>query len=85
MTEKTVRLRPEDRHWREVEGEVTILDVRASGYFAVNRSGAALWAAIAAGASGRQLAELVERFGWARRPLRRTPATSWPSWSGAGS
>ena len=64
MTEKTLRLRPEDLHRREVEGEVIILDIRASEYFAVDRSGAALWLAIAAGASERQLAELlVERFG----------------------
>lgn len=64
MTGKTLRLRADDLHWREVDGELIALDLRESEYFAVNRSGAALWAAIAAGASERELADLlVERFG----------------------
>jgi hypothetical protein len=64
MHGKTLRLRADDLHWREVEGEVIALDIRESEYFAVNRSGAALWEAIAAGASERRLADLlIERFG----------------------
>ena len=52
-----LRLRPEAVEWREVEGEVVVLDVERSMYFAVNRTGAALWSALAAGTTEEALAE----------------------------
>jgi coenzyme PQQ synthesis protein D (PqqD) len=58
-----VRLRPDDVEWREVEGEVVVLDLRDSTYFAVNETGAAIWPELARGTTREQLvARLVDRF-----------------------
>lgn len=49
--------------WREVDGEVVALDLRSRTYLAVNRTGAALWSALVAGADREELAgRLVEAF-----------------------
>lgn len=59
-----VRLRPGAVEWREVEGELIALDVQASAYFAVNRTGASIWPALVDGATRDELiATLTERFG----------------------
>ena len=61
-----VRLRDGSAEWREVEGEVVVLDVDRAEFLAVNRSGAALWGLLAEGASRDQLVGvLVERYGLA--------------------
>ena len=58
-----LRLDPEALDWREVDGEVVALDRRESTYIAVNRSGGALWGALAEGATRDALvARLVDRF-----------------------
>ncbi|HTW97265.1 MAG TPA: PqqD family protein [Acidimicrobiales bacterium] len=51
--------------WREVEGEVIVLDVAASEYFALNRSASFLWSALGDdGASPKTLADaLSNRYG----------------------
>jgi hypothetical protein len=62
-----LRLKPEAVEWREIEGEVVAIDRRSDTYLGVNRSGARLWQALAAGATRDQLAdELVDAFGIAR-------------------
>ena len=59
-----MQLRDTDLEWREVEGELVALDLRESRYLAVNRTGQALWAALADGATRDELIEgLVEAFG----------------------
>ena len=59
-----LRLRPDDVHWREVEGEVIALDERASVYLAANPTATMLWRALAAGATRADLVSiLTETFG----------------------
>lgn len=58
-----VQLRTEALEWREVEGEVVALDLRTQMYLAVNRTGAAIWPALAGGAPRSELiAQVAERF-----------------------
>jgi hypothetical protein len=58
-----LRLRNHALEWREIEGEVVAVDTRKSVYMAVNRSGAVLWPALAAGATRDNLVErLVEAY-----------------------
>jgi coenzyme PQQ synthesis protein D (PqqD) len=50
--------------WREINGEVVILDLEASKYLSLNGTGALLWSALAEGADDAQLIELLtERYG----------------------
>jgi hypothetical protein len=44
-----VRLRSDDVTWREVDGQIVVLDLRRSVFLETNRSGSALWRALAAG------------------------------------
>lgn len=60
-TGELLRLREEELDWREVEGEIVALDLRASEYLAVNGTGLPLWAALASGATRDELVDgLVE-------------------------
>jgi hypothetical protein len=60
----TLKLRSDRVLWREVDDEVVALDLGGEKYLSINRTGAALWSALAAGATTERLAdELVERFG----------------------
>ena len=59
-----VRLRPGALEWRAVEGEVLAVDVQASEYLAINRTGAVLWPALVDGATPAELEkQLVRAFG----------------------
>lgn len=59
-----LRLRQDDVEWREIEGEIVVLDLRRSTYLAVNRIGALLWGPLAAGATrGALVQRLVDDFG----------------------
>lgn len=59
----TLRLRTEGLDWRELDGEIVVLDLSQSEYFAVNRSGAVLWQEIARGATRRELIDaLIKQF-----------------------
>jgi hypothetical protein len=61
--EELIRLRSEDLEWTEIDDEVVVLDLRDSTYLSVNRTGAALWTALAEGSTrGALLARLRERF-----------------------
>lgn len=58
-----MRLRDEHLVWRDVEGEIVILDLRSSRYLQLNSAGAALWRQLAAGADEADLVSgLVQRF-----------------------
>jgi hypothetical protein len=54
-----VRLRQTDLNWRDVQGEIVALDLRAARYFGINRSGRLLWDALATGASHEDLVRLL--------------------------
>jgi len=58
-----IRLRGEKLEWREIEGEIVLLDGEAAEYVAVNRTGTVLWPRLQAGATREELAaRLVESF-----------------------
>jgi hypothetical protein len=59
-----VKLRNDAIEWREVEGQIVVLDVDAAEYLAINPTGAAIWPLLAEGATREQLAErLVAGYG----------------------
>jgi coenzyme PQQ synthesis protein D (PqqD) len=63
MNEWSYRLRDGELEWREVEGEIVALDLRASTYLSVNKAGTALWPHLTAGASRDELvAALISRY-----------------------
>lgn len=67
-----VRLRQGAVEWRVVEDQVVALDLQASEYFAVNRSGAALWPLLDRGATRAELAErLMTEYGIDRASAER--------------
>jgi len=58
-----VRLRNDDLEWREIDGEIVVLDLATSRYFAVNRSGAVLWLALSGDVDQPELVALLcERY-----------------------
>jgi hypothetical protein len=62
--------------WRDVEGELAILDGRDQSYHELNVSAAAIWRAIAAGDSLDVIAEqLAARYGIARATMAAEVAT----------
>jgi hypothetical protein len=54
-----LRLRPFELEWREVDGEVIVLDGTRSQYMVVNGSGAVLWQSLATGATRSELANVL--------------------------
>ena len=63
-----LRLRVDDLHWREIDGEVIAIEARGSTYVAANGAGTLLWRALAAGTTPEALAdELVRVYGIDRR------------------
>jgi hypothetical protein len=66
-----VRLR-EDVAWREIDGEIVLLDLTGQAYYTASRSGAVLWPSMVAGATVRQLSDLLaERFSLDRHVAER--------------
>lgn len=58
-----LRLRRKGMTWQSVEGQVVVLDLQHSIYFAANRTGALLWQVLAEGTTRDALvALLVETF-----------------------
>jgi hypothetical protein len=59
----TLRLRQEGLNWREIDGEVVVLDTERSHYLNLNPTGSVLWLLLADGATLRQLLDrLMEEF-----------------------
>src|SRR3954471_17276462 len=59
-----LQLRTDQVSWREVDGEVIVLDLRSSSYFAVNESAVPLWRALANGTTRADMVrDLVDTFG----------------------
>ncbi|MBW3557090.1 MAG: PqqD family protein [Actinobacteria bacterium] len=59
MSGPILKLRDDALDWREVEGQVVVLDRAGSVYLAVNAAGAALWPAIVEGATRSQLVQVL--------------------------
>ena len=58
------QLRTVDIAWREVDGELLVLDLRTAGYLSINATGKELWSRLLDGASQDELAAaLVETHG----------------------
>lgn len=63
MPETRLTLRDADVDWREVEGELVVLDLRESRYLAINPTGRILWTALVEGATRNELIDrLIEAF-----------------------
>ena len=63
MPESRLTLRDADLDWREVEGELVVLDLRESRYLAINRTGQVLWTILLEGATREELiTRLIEEF-----------------------
>jgi|tagenome__1003787_1003787.scaffolds.fasta_scaffold20948817_3 hypothetical protein len=59
-----LKLRVQDVHWREIDGEVIALEARGSTYVAANGAGTVLWRALVAGTTRQALVdELVAAYG----------------------
>ena len=59
-----LKLRSEAVDWRQVDDEIVVLIKGSSTYVAINTAGAAIWPALAEGASRDDLVALLqERFG----------------------
>ena len=57
------RLRKNGVSWRELDGQIIVLDLENSKYVTVNGAGAVIWERLVAGASVDELVEeLVESF-----------------------
>jgi hypothetical protein len=55
--------RGDDMSWREIDGEVIVLDLRAATYLRLNPSGALLWRELESGAAKDELVHLLaDRF-----------------------
>jgi hypothetical protein len=58
-----LRLREQGLNWREIDGEVVVLDTERSHYLNLNETGAVLWLMLVEGASKPQLVEkLIDTF-----------------------
>jgi hypothetical protein len=69
---KTLRLRTEALEWARLDGEIVALDLRGERYLSLNRTGAALWAGLASGATREELLDrLVENFSADRETAAR--------------
>jgi hypothetical protein len=59
----TLRLRKEGLNWREIDGEVVVLDVERSHYLNLNPTGSVMWLMLAEGATEPGLvARLTQEF-----------------------
>ena len=58
-----LRLREHGLNWREIDGEVVVLDIERSHYLNLNPTGCVLWLLLADGATEAQLVQkLTEEF-----------------------
>lgn len=59
-----LHIRPQGLTWREIEGEVVVLDLESSNYLSLNATGSMLWRMLDPGATREDLAtRLTECFG----------------------
>jgi hypothetical protein len=59
----TLRLRPDDLEWREIDSDIVVLDGRDATYLTLNGTGAVLWRMLAATATRDELVgALLDRY-----------------------
>jgi len=59
----TLRLRKEGLNWREIDGEVVVLDVERSHYLNLNPTGSVMWLMLAEGTTEPELVDrLTQEF-----------------------
>lgn len=59
-----IKRRGEDLVWRDLEGEVVLLDLRASMYYSLNQTGSLLWSCLEQPSSPEELVRaVVEEYG----------------------
>jgi hypothetical protein len=58
---ETLRIRPEGLEWRDVGGQIVVLDLDGGEYFAVNRTGAAVFSSLVEGATREALVDRLTR------------------------
>jgi hypothetical protein len=61
------RQRSADLSWREIDGEVIVLDLKSANYLRLNSTGAKLWTRLETGATVGQLVEVLQD-GFGRTP-----------------
>lgn len=62
----------DDVTWREIDGEIVLLDLEGSTYFSVNRTGIALWPLLIKGSTTSELSgHLAETFSLDRQTAER--------------
>jgi coenzyme PQQ synthesis protein D (PqqD) len=67
----TIRLR-QDIAWREIDGEIVLLDLTGAAYYTVSRSGVVLWPAVVEGATVATLTErLAQEYSLDRQAAER--------------
>jgi hypothetical protein len=54
-------LRETDLVWREADGEIVVLDLKASVYVSMNRSARVLWERLAEGADRSDLVDVLQK------------------------
>jgi hypothetical protein len=59
--EATLQLREQGLNWREIDGEVVVLDVERSHYLNLNATGCVLWLMLAEGATEPQLVDKLRQ------------------------
>lgn len=58
-----LQLRRDQVTWRDVDGEIIVLDKASASYFAINKTAVHLWHALEAGTTrGALIAELVSHY-----------------------
>jgi hypothetical protein len=66
-----IRLR-EEIAWREIDGEIVLLDLTGSAYYTVSRSGLVLWPAVVEGSTAAELTDrLAQSFSLDRETAAR--------------
>jgi hypothetical protein len=80
----SVRLR-QDIAWREIDGEIVLLDLTGAAYYSVSRSGVVLWPAVVEGATVAALSErLAQEYSLERQVAERDVRVLIDSLSGEG-
>ena len=80
----SVRLR-HDIAWREIDGEIVLLDLTGAAYYSVSRSGVVLWPAVVEGATLEALSErLAQEYSLERQVAERDVRVLIDALSGEG-
>jgi hypothetical protein len=75
----------QDVAWREIEGDIVVLDLTGAAYYSVSASGVVLWPSLVEGCTLDQLTDrLVERFSIDRQVAERDVRAFIETLSGEG-